>query len=126
MSLRPQIVVALAALVLVSLPGLSSESRLSAQRSGIPAAPLPEGQTNDPFPQPIARDEGVITVTLREFASLPDIDGVPARMMTLVEEPWTRRLFVSDMRGMLYTVSRDAKTVTPYLDLRDPKWTVSV
>jgi glucose/arabinose dehydrogenase len=126
MSVRPQIVVALIALALVSLPGLSSGSRLSAQRRGIPAAPLPEGQTNDPFPQPIARDEGVITVTLREFASLPDIDGAPARMMTLVEEPRTRRPFVSDMRGVLYAVSRDGKTVTPYLDLRDQKWAVSV
>ena len=59
----------------------------------------PPGQTNDPFPQPIVSNEGVITVTLREFASLPDIDGVAARMMTLVDEPTTRRLFVSDMRG---------------------------
>ncbi len=123
MSLRPQFAVALIALGVFSL---SSGSPLSAQRRGIPAAPLPEGQTNDPFPQPIARDEGVITVTLREFASIPDVDGAPARLMTLVEEPRSRRLFVSDMRGVLYTVSRDGKTVTPYLDLRDPKWAVSV
>ena len=88
--------------------------------------PLPAGQTNDPFPQPIVSDEGVITVTLREFASLPDIDGVPARMMTLVEEPASRRLFVSDMRGLLYTLSADGKTVTPYLDISDPKWGVPV
>ena len=47
-------------------------------------------------------------------------------MMTLVEEPATRRLFVSDMRGLLYAVSPDGKTVTPYLDLRDPKWGVAV
>ena len=63
--------------------------------------PLPEGATNDPFPQPIPREEGAITVTLREFATLPDIDGVAARMMTLVEEPSSKRLFVSDMRGQL-------------------------
>jgi hypothetical protein len=68
----------------------------------------------------------VITVTLREFASLPDIDSVPARMMTLVDEPRTGRLFVSEMRGVLYTVSQDGKTVTPYLDLRDPKWALAV
>ncbi len=42
--------------------------------------------------------------------------------MTLVEEPRSRRLFVSDMRGPLYTVSADGKTVTPYLDINDPKW----
>jgi glucose/arabinose dehydrogenase len=84
--------------------------------------PLPEGATNDPFPQPIPREEGAITVTLREFATLPDIDGVAPRMMTLVEEPSSKRLFVSDMRGQLYTVSADGKTVTPYLNVNDPKW----
>ena len=72
---------------------------------------MPEGTTNDPFPQPIPREEGAITVTLREFATLPDIDGVAARMMTLVEEPSSHRLFVSDMRGQLYTVSPDGKYV---------------
>ncbi|MFN2446092.1 MAG: sorbosone dehydrogenase family protein [Vicinamibacterales bacterium] len=113
-------IVALAALA------LSSGLRTSAQRPGIPDQPLPAGQTNDPFPQPIARDEGVITVTLREFASLPDIADVPARMMTLVEEPSTGRLFVSDMRGPLYTLSPDGRAVTPYLDLLDPKWGVAV
>ena len=107
MSSRPKFVVALIALVWF---GTLNGSPLSAQRRGVPPAPLPEGQTNDPFPQPIARDEGVITVTLREFAALPDIDGVAARTMTLVEEPRSRRLFVSDMRGVLYTVSRDGKT----------------
>jgi glucose/arabinose dehydrogenase len=88
--------------------------------------PLPPGQTNDPFPQPIVSDQGVITVTLREFASLPDIDGVPARMMMLVDEPASKRLFISDMHGLLYTVSADGRTVTPYLDLRDPKWSLPV
>ena len=105
---------------------LSTASHLSAQGRGAPPAPLPPGHTNDPFPQPIPRDEGVITVTLREFASLPDIAGVAARMMTLVDEPTSRRLFVSDMRGQLYTVSADGKTVTPYLDVNDPKWGVPV
>jgi glucose/arabinose dehydrogenase len=105
---------------------LFSSSHSSAQGRGAPPAPLPPGQTREPFPQPIARSEGVITVTLREFAALPDIGGVAARMMTLVEEPATRRLFVSDMRGPLYTVSADGKTVTPYLDVNDPKWGVSV
>jgi len=105
---------------------LSSGLLTSAQRPGIPDQPLPAGQTNDPFPQPIARDEGVITVTLREFASLPDIANVPARMMTLVEEPSTRRLFVSDMRGPLYVVSPDGRAVAPYLDLLDPKWVIAV
>src|SRR6187401_2252816 len=115
MSFGPQSAVALIALTVFSV---SSGASLPAQRRGVPPAPLPEGQTNDPFPQPIAKDEGVIAVTLREFASIPDVDGAPARLMTLVEEPRTRRLFVSDMRGVLYTVSPDGKTVTTYLDLR--------
>ena len=122
MSPRIMFVVALGALALFSGSDTSAQGR----GRGTPPGPLPPGQTNEPFPQPIARTEGVITVTLREFASLPDIDGVAARMMTLVEEPATRRLFVSDMRGPLYTVSADGKTVTQYLDINDPKWGIPV
>ena len=101
-------------------------SSVSAQDRPAPP-PLPAGQTSNPFPQPIVAAEGAITVTLREFASLPDINGVAARAMTLVEEPGTRRrLFVSDMHGLLYVVSPDGRTVSQYLDLRDPKWAVAV
>ena len=71
----------------------------------------------DPFPTAIPATEGVIRVNYREFASLPDIDGVPARMMNLVTEPGTRRVFVSDMRGLIYRVAEDGKTVTKYLDI---------
>jgi hypothetical protein len=91
-----------------------------------PPAPLPAGQTTDPFPQPIEARQGVITVGVREFASVPDIDGVAARMMNLVDEPGTKRLFVNDMRGPLYSVSYDGKAVTLYLDINDPKWGVKV
>ncbi len=119
MSSRFVFVVALLALALLN------GSRTFSQGRGA-ADPLPEGQTNDPFPQPIARDEGVINVTIREFATLPEIAGVAARMMTLVEEPTSRRLFVSDMRGQLYAVSAEGKIVTPYLDLTDPKWGIAV
>src|SRR5688572_17764621 len=105
-----------AVLVLASL----GTAGTSAQRG--PAEPLPAGQTNDPFPQPINTTQDVITVTAREFASLPDVNGVAARTMTLVDEPVTRRIFVSDMQGLLYIVSPDGRTVTPYLDMRDPKW----
>jgi hypothetical protein len=63
---------------------------------------------------------------VREFASVPDIDGVAARMMNLVNEPGTRRLFVNDMRGPLYSVGYDGKAVTLYLDINDPAWSVSV
>ena len=86
-----------------------------------PATPLPPGQTNDPFPGPIAT-EGAIGVNFEEFASLPDIDGVAARMMNLADEPGTRRVFVNDMRGPLYSVSTDGKTVTLYLDVNAAQW----
>ena len=124
MSPRLTLIPALAVLgaLVTSLAGSST----SAQDRPAPP-PLPAGQTNNPFPQPIVATEGAITVTLREFASLPDINGVAARAMTLVEEPGTRRrLFVSDMHGLLYAVSPDGRTVSQYLDLRDPKWGVAV
>jgi hypothetical protein len=87
------------------------------------------GQTaNDPFPQPIAATEGAVSVRFVEFASIPDISGQaqPARMMTLVDEPGTRRMFVNDMRGPLYSVSYDGKTVTQFIDINAENWGVSV
>jgi hypothetical protein len=83
-------------------------------------------QSIDPFPSPIPATEGVVKVAFTEFASLPDIDGEAARMMLLVDEPGTKRLFVSDMRGILYSISYDGRSVTPYLDLRAEAWNVSV
>ena len=82
--------------------------------------------TTDPFPEPIPASDGVITVSFREFAMLPDINGEAARPMLLVEEPVARRLFVNDMRGPLYVVSGDGKQVTLYLDVNDPKWSIGV
>jgi hypothetical protein len=90
------------------------------------AAPLPPGQTNDPFLAPIPAADGVIAVNVREFASLPDINGVAARMMLLVDESGTGRLFVNDMRGPLYSVSYDGRTVTTYVNINDPEWGVGV
>jgi hypothetical protein len=90
------------------------------------AAPAAAQAPNDPFPAPIPATDGVIRVGVREFASLPDIGGQPARPMLLVDEPGTRRLFVNDMRGPLYTVSYDGKTVTPYIDINAPSWGVAV
>ena len=94
---------------------------------GLAAAPiLAQQQSTDPFPDPIPATDGVIAVDYAEFAALPDIDGEAARMMLLAEEPGTPRLFVSDMRGPLYRVGADGKTVSLYVDLRDPRWGVSV
>jgi hypothetical protein len=83
-------------------------------------------QAIDPFPQPINTTDGVIRVNIAEFASIPDMEGEPARMMLLVNEPGTRRLFVNDMRGPLYNVSYDGKAVTRYLDINASNWGVSV
>ncbi len=80
----------------------------------------------DPFPAPIPTSEGVIRVRFSEFASIPDVGGEAARMMLLVDEPGTRRMFVNDMRGPLYAVSYDGRTVTQYLNINDEKWGVSV
>jgi hypothetical protein len=80
----------------------------------------------DPFPAPIPATEGVIRVRFAEFASIPDNDAGAARMMLLVTEPGTRRLFVNDMVGPLHTVSYDGKTVTKYIDINDQKWGVAV
>ena len=81
----------------------------------------------DPFPQPINATDNVINVNVVEFATLPDLGGpMPARPMLLVDEPGTRRLFVNDMRGPLYTIPRAGNTVAVYLDINDAKWGVNV
>ncbi|MGH9201227.1 MAG: PQQ-dependent sugar dehydrogenase, partial [Vicinamibacterales bacterium] len=85
-----------------------------------------DAPTNNPFPTPIPTTEGVVTVRAVEFASIPEVGGQPARMMLLVDEPSTRRLFVNDMRGPLYSVSRDGKNVALYLDVNAPEWNVPV
>src|SRR5262245_17104683 len=47
-------------------------------------------------------------------------------MMHFVDEPGTRRIFVSVMTGPLYSISYDGKTVTEYVDVNAPAWGVSV
>lgn len=89
------------------------------------SCPLAQTPT-DPFPKPIPATEGVIRVNVVEFASIPDVDGQAARMMNLVDERGTRRLFVNDMRGPIHSVSYDGKTVTPYVNINDPKFGVGV
>lgn len=78
-------------------------------------------QSTDPYP-PIRATEDVIQVDVREFAALPDIDGVAARMMLLVQEPGSRNLFASDMRGPLYRITADGRTVAQYVNIDDPQW----
>lgn len=90
------------------------------------AGPLAAQTTTSPLPSSIESVEGIIVADVVEFATLPDVDGEAARMMLLVDEPATRRLFVNDMRGRLYSVSYDGRTVELYLDLDDPRWGVAV
>jgi len=82
--------------------------------------------TPNPFATPIAAEAGVIRVDVREFAAIPDIAGVAARMMKLVPEPGGTRYFVNDMRGPIYTVSSDGARVAQFIDINDPKWGIAV
>ena len=90
------------------------------------ASPAVAQTTNDPFPEPIASVEGVIRVGYVEFASIPDLAGEAARMMLVTTGPGTRRLFVNDMRGPLYSISYDGRTVKQYLDVNAAAWKVGV
>ena len=90
------------------------------------AAPLAAQSTTDPFPTAIPATEGAITVSFREFAVVPDMDGLAPRMMAMVNEPGTRRLFVNDMRGPIYGISYDGKSVRQYVDVNAPTWGVLV
>ena len=69
--------------------------------------------TSDPFPTPINATADIIAVNYTEFATIPDVGGEAPRMMMMADEPGTRRLFVATMRGPIYSVSYDGKTVTP-------------
>jgi hypothetical protein len=90
---------------------------------GRPALAQP---VTDPFPAPIEATVRSIGVGYREFAVIPDMDGRAARMMLLVDEPGSRRLFVNDMRGPLYSVSYDGRKVSQYIDINDAKWGIPV
>jgi glucose/arabinose dehydrogenase len=88
--------------------------------------PITAQTTNQPFPSPIDAESNIITVDVIEFATVPDIGGAPARIMLLVTEPGTRRMFVNDMTGPLYSVSYDGRTVAEYINIDDPRWGVAV
>ena len=91
----------------------------------VTASPLSAQRSNDPFPSPLASNR-VIRVDFVEFASIPDYDGAPARVMTLVDEPVTRRMFVNDMRGPIYSISYNGRRVLQYVDIDDSRWEVGV
>ncbi|MGH9552621.1 MAG: hypothetical protein ACRD3W_24790, partial [Terriglobales bacterium] len=61
--------------------------------------------TNNPFPAPIPAAEGAILVKFVEFATIPYAGDEAPRMMLLLDEPGTHRLFVHTMRGPIYSIS---------------------
>lgn len=81
--------------------------------------------TNRPLP-PIDTTTGAIVVNVADFASIPELNDQAARPMLMVDEPGTRRFFVNDMRGPIYAVTYDGKTVTLYVDINDSTWGVNV
>jgi hypothetical protein len=103
-------------------PGTLSASQGAPGQGRGQATPPGPGRSNNPFPAPIPAAEGVVAVNFVEFASVPDANGREARVNLLRDEPGTHRMFINTMQGLLDTVSYDGKTVTPYLDLNDPKW----
>jgi hypothetical protein len=89
------------------------------------ASPAAAQTTTNPYVTGLHAADAVV-VDYREFAQLPDIEGVAARMMLLAQEPGTRNLFVNDMRGPLYRVSADGGNVALYVNLDDPRWAMDV
>lgn len=90
------------------------------------ASTLYSQYTADPFPKPIPQEQDAILVKFVEFAAIPFVGEQPPRLMLLLDEPGTRRLFVHLMSGPIYTLSYDGKTVGEYLDLNAPPWGVNV
>ena len=81
---------------------------------------------DDPFPDPIEAARDVISVAFEEFAIIPDFSEEAPRLMNLVDEPGTQRLFINDMWGLIYSVSYDGKDVTRYINVNANEWGVHV
>ena len=105
---------------------MSSRTAWIAVLASFVGTPVTAQTTNQPFPSSIDAESNIITVDVIDFATVPDVGGAPARMMLLVTEPGTRRMFVNDMTGPLYSVSYDGRTVAEYINIDDPKWGVAV
>jgi hypothetical protein len=90
-------------------------------------APAARGQvTTDPFPTPIHAVDDVVLVKFAEFATIPFLGTEAPRMMLLLDEPATNRLFVHTMQGQIYSISYDGKNVTQYLDINAENWGLNV
>jgi hypothetical protein len=82
--------------------------------------------SKNPYPAPINATDEVSVVKFAEFASIPFFGEEAPRLMLLVDEPGTKRLFVHTMQGQIFSVSYDGKTVTKFLDVNAEKWGVQV
>src|SRR5262245_45332809 len=82
--------------------------------------------SSNPFPTPIESTAGVVAVKFAEFATLPDVNGETPRMMHMIDETGTKRLFVSTMQGPIFSVSYDGKSVTEYVNVNAPQWKIGV
>jgi Glucose / Sorbosone dehydrogenase len=90
------------------------------------ASPVAAQTSSDPFPEPIGAGRQPIVVNYVEFAQVPDAGRDAPRMTLLIDEPGTRRMFVNDMRGPLFSVSYDGKTVRRYVDINEAGWGYAV
>lgn len=95
---------------------------------GVAATGLQAQQAStEPFPTPIETVRDVIGVNFIEFASIPNDDaGFAPRLMLMVTEPGSERLFISSMLGSLYSMNYDGSDVTPYIDINAANWGVQV
>jgi hypothetical protein len=110
-----------------STPAMAVECSLAMVMTVFLVASPGLAQTStQPFPTPIPATDRVVRVNFVEFASLPDIGGQPAQPMLLVDEPATGRMFVNDIKGPLYSVSYDGRTVVQYVDVNASAWGVAV
>jgi hypothetical protein len=111
---------------LIAVVALTTAALSAQAPAGAPAQAPQRGRGGpppaNPFTTPLEASQGVITVNFAEFATIPNIGPDWPRMMTLVDEPGTRRLFVSSMQGTIFSVSYDGKTVTPYVDINAAQW----
>jgi glucose/arabinose dehydrogenase len=89
------------------------------------AVPVMAQETDNPFPDPIEAEQGMVAVNAVEHAELPDVHNLPAQMRTLRHEPGSDRVFISNQVGRIYEVADDG-TVTEYLDLEAERWGVDV
>lgn len=106
-------------------PSMTLAALLIAASAAAQGGPRPSAGP-EPFPAPIEANQDIIAVDYAEFATIPDAGGQPPRLMLLVDEPGTRRMFVNTMQGAIYSVSYDGKTVTPYIDINAPQWGMPV